>query len=352
MELVKPGISIDFIGKRNIAFVFSVALIMATVFSLILRGGPNLGVDFSGGIVVQVKFETSRTIGEIREALASLDLQDSIIQEFGEKGRFERLIRIRQTDIELEGLSEEIREALKSQLNEEVEIRRVDMVGAKVGQDLTQKALFAIFYSILFIAVYISGRFELKWLMSMVMALSLAFVVWIASTLGASVIWLIIIALIVTLGLCWGLKLKYAMGAVVALVHDVTITVGAFALTDREISLAIIAAFMTIVGYSLNDTIVVYDRIRENLRRFRRRGLEEVINSSINETLSRTLLTSATTLIVVLALFILGGGVIHDFAFAMLVGILVGTYSSVFVASPILLAWEGSFAQKGKAKES
>ena len=188
--------------------------------------------------------------------------------------------------------------------------------------------------------------------MSIVMALSLAFVVWITKTLGASVIWLIVIALIVTVGLCWSLKLKYAMGAVVALVHDVTITVGAFALTDREVSLTIIAAFLTIVGYSLNDTIVVYDRIRENHRRFRRRGLEEVINSSINETLSRTLLTSTTTLIVVLALFILGGGVIHDFAFAMLVGILVGTYSSIFVASPILLAWEGSFAQKGKAKES
>ena len=352
MELIKPGIGIDFIGKRNIAFVVSVALIMATVFLLILRGGPNLGVDFSGGIVVQVKFETSRTIAEIREALASLDLQDSIIQEFGEEGQFERLIRVRQTDIELEGLSEEIKKALKSQLNEEVEIRKVDMVGAKVGQDLKDKALFSIFYAILFIAVYISGRFELKWLMSIVMALSLAFVVWIASTLGVSVIWLIIIALIVTLGLCWSLKLKYAMGAVVALVHDVTITVGAFALTDREISLAIIAAFLTIVGYSLNDTIVVYDRIRENLRRFRRRGLEEVINSSINETLSRTLLTSTTTLIVVLALYILGGGVIHDFAFAMLVGVLVGTYSSIFVASPILLAWEGSFVQKGKAKES
>lgn len=352
MELIKPGINIDFIGKRKIAFFFSGALIVATIFFLILRGGPNLGVDFSGGVVVQVKLETNRTIAEIREALASIGLQDSIIQEFGEEGQLERLIRVRQTDIELEGLNEKIEKALKSQLNEEVEIRKVDMVGAKVGRDLKDKALFAIFYSILFIAVYISGRFELKWLMSIVMALSLAVVVWITSTFGASMIWLIIIALIVNLGLCWALKLKYAMGAVIALIHDVTITVGAFALTDREISLAIIAAFLTIVGYSLNDTIVVFDRIRENLRRFRRRGLEEVINSSINETLSRTILTSATTLMVVLALFILGGGVIHDFAFAMLVGILVGTYSSIFVASPVLLAWKGTFAQKGKAKES
>jgi preprotein translocase subunit SecF len=352
MELIKPGINIDFIGKRKIAFVFSIALIMATVFLLILRGGPNLGVDFSGGVVVQVKLETNRTIAEIKEALASLNLQDSIVQEFGEGGELEYLIRVRRTDIELEGLGEKIKESLNSQLGEEVEIRKVDMVGAKVGQDLKDDALSSIFYAILLIAVYISGRFELKWLMSIVMALSLVIAVLIMKNLGASVVWLIVIALIVTIGLCWGLKLKYAMGAVIALVHDVTITVGAFALTDREISLAIIAAFLTIVGYSLNDTIVVFDRIRENLRRFRRRGLEEVINSSINETLSRTLLTSTTTLIVVLALFILGGGVIHDFAFAMLVGILVGTYSSIFVASPILLAWKGSFARKGKAKES
>jgi len=248
-------------------------------------------------------------------------------------------------------LSDKVKKTLASQLGEEVEIRRVEMVGPKVGEDLRQKALFAIFYAILFIAIYISGRFELKWLMSIVMALSLAFVVWIASTFGVSVTWLILISLVVTLGLCWALKLKYAMGAVIALIHDVTITIGAFALTNREISLAIIAAFLTIVGYSLNDTIVVFDRIRENLRRFRRRGFEEVINASINETLSRTILTSTTTLIVVVALFILGGGVIHDFAFAILVGILVGTYSSIFVASPILLIWESQVARKVKGRK-
>ena len=148
------------------------------------------------------------------------------------------------------------------------------------------------------------------------------------------------------MGLCWSLKLKYALGAIIALVHDVTITIGAFALSEREISLAIIAAFLTIVGYSLNDTIIVFDRIRENLRRFRRRPFEEIMNKSINETLSRTILTSTTTLIVVLALFVLGGGVIHDFAFAMMVGVIVGTYSSIFVASPIILVWESKFAKK------
>ena len=351
MQFIKPGINIDFIGKRKIAFVLSLAMIIVTISLLILRGGPNLGVDFSGGILIQIKLGTKRTPSEIRDALASLQLQDSIIQEFGEEGQFEYLIRVRGIDIELSGLSDRVKATLASQLGDEVEIRRVEMVGPKVGEDLRQKALFAIFYAILFIAIYISGRFELKWLMSIVMALSLAFVVWIASTFGVSVTWLILISLVVTLGLCWVLKLKYAMGAVIALIHDVTITVGAFALTNREISLAIIAAFLTIVGYSLNDTIVVFDRIRENLRRFRRRGFEEVINASINETLSRTILTSTTTLVVVVALFILGGGVIHDFAFALLVGIIVGTYSSIFVASPILLIWEGQLAQKVKGRK-
>jgi preprotein translocase subunit SecF len=186
--------------------------------------------------------------------------------------------------------------------------------------------------------------------MSIVMALSLAFVVYIGSSLGMTVTWLILIALIVAIGLCWFLKLKYALGAIIALVHDVIITVGAFALTDREISLSIIAAILTIVGYSLNDTIIVFDRIRENLRRFRRRPFEEVMNTSINETLSRTILTSTTTLVVVLALFILGGGVIHDFAFAIMIGVIVGTYSSIFVASPVLLVWESKLAKGGKGK--
>jgi len=182
--------------------------------------------------------------------------------------------------------------------------------------------------------------------MSIVMALSLAIVVYVFSRIGAGVTWLILIALVVTIALCWFLNLKYALGAIIALIHDVAITMGAFALTDKEISLSIIAAFLTIVGYSLNDTIIVFDRIRENSRRFRRRSFAQTINASINETLSRTVLTSTTTLIVVLALFILGGGVIHDFAFALLIGVLTGTYSSIFVASPVLLIWEGTSADR------
>ena len=348
MEFIKPGINIDFIGKRKIAFMVSALMILATFCLLIWRGGLNYGVDFSGGVLVQVKLMQKRSPVEIKKALASVQLSDSIIQEFGEEGKFEYLIHVRNTDIELTGLSEKIKQALEMEFGQDVDMRRVEMVGPKVGADLRQKALFAIFYAILFIAIYISGRFELKWLMSIILALSLALVVTIASGFGMSVTWLILIAMIVTLFLCWFLKLKYALGAIVALIHDVLITVGAFALTDKEFSLSIIAAILTIVGYSLNDTIIVFDRIRENKRRFRRRPFEEVMNTSINETLSRTILTSTTTLIVVLALFILGGGVIHDFAFAILIGVIVGTYSSVFVASPVLLIWEDTFAKKAQ----
>ena len=352
MEFIRPGTKIDFLGRRKIAFSLSVTLILITILLLIYRGGPNLGVDFSGGVLIQIKLGGPQSPSDIKEALRPVDLQDSIIQEFGERGESEYLIRVRETAVESTGLSEKVERALSDRFGSGVEIRRVEMVGPKVGEDLRRKALYSIFFAILFIAIYISGRFELKWLMSIIMAGSLAMAVYVTSRFNVSVTWLIVVALVVTIGLCWVMKLKYAMGAIIALIHDVTITIGAFALTDREISLSIIAALLTIVGYSLNDTIVVFDRIRENLKRFRRRNIEDVMNSSINETLSRTLLTSMTTLIVVVALFILGGGVIHDFAFAMLVGILVGTYSSIFVASPIILVWEGGFQGKGNVRDS
>jgi preprotein translocase subunit SecF len=153
-------------------------------------------------------------------------------------------------------------------------------------------------------------------------------------------------ALIVTLFLFWFLELKYAMGAIVALIHDVVITVGLFSILDKEFTLPIIAALLTIIGYSLNDTIIVFDRIRENLKRYHKNPLEFIINKSVNETLSRTILTSMTTLAVVVVLFALGGGIIHDFAFALIVGVLIGTYSSIYVASPILLAWHGRGRKK------
>ena len=348
MEFIRPGINIDFIGRRKTAYLLSAALILLTLFLLLFRGGLNLGVDFASGILIQVQFSHQTTPGEIREALTSIAMEDSLIQEFGEKGEFEYLIRVSESDIELSGLSNRVKISLESMFGEKnVEVRRVEMVGPKVGKDLREKALFAIFYALLFMVIYISGRFEYKWTMSIVMAASLAFGVYIISELGMSIIWLIAVALLITIGLCWFLRLEYALGAIIALFHDIIITIGAFALTNREVTLPVVAALLTIVGYSLNDTIVVFDRIRENYRRYRSRDFAEVINQSINETLSRTLLTSATTLIVVACLFILGGGVIHDFAFALLVGILVGTYSSIYVASPALLIWRGQLWEGG-----
>ena len=197
-----------------------------------------------------------------------------------------------------------------------------------------------MFFALLFITIYISGRFELKWMLSGVMAGALMLAVYVLTIFNVSIPFLMAAAVIVTLILFWFLELKYAMGAIVALIHDVTITVGIFSILDKEFTLPIIAALLTIIGYSLNDTIIVFDRIRENLRKHHKQPLDVILNTSINETLGRTILTSLTTLIVLITLFILGGGIIHDFAFAMIIGVLVGTYSSIFVASPILLAWQ------------
>jgi preprotein translocase subunit SecF len=244
------------------------------------------------------------------------------------------------------GVSLKVQKALESSTGNEVKIRRVEMVGPQVGKDLREKALFAMFYALLFITIYISGRFELKWVLSAVMAGALMGAVYLLSLFNVSVPYLMAAALIVTLSLFWFLELKYAMGAIVALIHDVTITVGIFSIFDIEFTLPIIAALLTIIGYSLNDTIIIFDRIRENLRKHQKKTPELLINRSVNETLSRTILTSSTTLVVVVALFVLGGGIIHDFAFAMIVGIFIGTYSSIYVASPILLAWQGRGRKK------
>jgi preprotein translocase subunit SecF len=348
MQFIKPGININFMGYKKYFFVLSGAFILLSILLLLVRGGPNYGVDFSGGVVIQVKLDKNQKPSDIREALAPIGLGDSIIQAFGEARLSEYLVRLRNPDVEIGGLGEKVKEALAAAFGQGVEIRRVEMVGPKVGEDLRRKALIAIYLSILLIGIYISGRFEHKWVISGVMALCLLLPGWIAYSFGAGITWLIVIALIITLGFCWFLKLKWALGAILCLIHDVIITLGAFALTNREISLTVIASLLTIVGYSLNDTIIVFDRIRENLGRFRNRPMEQVMNTSMNETLSRTILTSGTTMIVVVALFVLGGAVIHDFAFAMLIGILAGTYSSIYVASPFLLLWEGRPTGKGK----
>ena len=346
MQFVKPDVNVNFIGKRKIAFIVSAVMIIISIGSLILNGGPRLGIDFQGGTLIQVKFLAPVTIDAVKTGLQEIKLGKSSVQQFGDLESNEYLIRTESSVMTSEGFSTDVQKALASATGSEVEMRRVEMVGPQVGQDLREKALFAMFYALLFITIYISGRFELKWMISGIMAAALIGAVYIFTLLNVSIPWLIVGALIVTLILFWFLELKYAMGAIVALVHDVTITVGLFSIFDKEFTLAIIAALLTIIGYSLNDTIIVFDRIRENLRKYHKKPLEVILNRSINETLSRTILTSLTTLFVVVTLLLLGGGIIHDFAFALIVGVVVGTYSSVFVASPILLAWQGRQQKK------
>ena len=340
MQFIKPDINVDFVGKRKIAFTVSLAMIFMSIASLVVHKGPKYGIDFAGGTLIQVKFTQPVTVNKIKSGLAAIDLGKSSVQRFGEKSDDEYLIRTDRSGISSEGYSAKLQKALKTSTGTNATIRRVEIVGPKIGKDLRGKALFAMFYALLFIAIYISGRFEFKWVLSGVMAGVLMGAVYLLSIFDVSIPILIVTALVVTLVLFWVLNLKFAMGAIVALIHDVTITVGLFSLFNKEFTLPIIAALLTIIGYSLNDTIIVFDRIRENLRKYQKNSLEIVINRSVNETLSRTLLTSGTTLVVVVALFVLGGGIIHDFAFAMLVGIIVGTYSSIYVASPILIAWQ------------
>ena len=340
MQFIKPGININFIGKRKIAFVLSLAMILISIGSLLVNRGPRYGIDFAGGTLVQVKFDASVPIDQIKSGLATMELAASAVQQFGQADDHEYLIRTDATNPAMEGLSEKIEKNLKAATNVAVEIRRVEMVGPQVGQDLREKALFAMFYALLLITVYISGRFELKWAMSGIVAAAIMGSVYLLSLFHVSVPFLMLAALIVSLVIFWFFEFKYAMGAIVALIHDVTITVGMFSIFDKEFTLPIVAALLTIIGYSLNDTIIVFDRIRENLRKYHKEPLSTILNKSINETLSRTILTSGTTMIVVVALFILGGGIIHDFSFALMIGVLVGTYSSIFVASPILLAWQ------------
>lgn len=293
MQIIKHDISIDFVGKRKLAMIISGVVILLGLVSLVINGGPNYGIDFVGGTLVQVKFSENTDAARIKDGLASLDLGSVVVQHFGDDAN-EYLIRVQESTKDKD-LSRLISGSLEASYGEgKVDIRRVEMVGPQVGKDLRQKGLLSILYAMIGILIYVSWRFELR----------------------------------------------FAVGAIIALLHDVLITLGAFSLSGREIDLPIIAAFLAIIGYSLNDTIIVYDRIRENYGKHQKKGFAAVVNSSINETLSRTILTSGTTLLVVAALFIFGGGVIHNFAFALLVGILVGTYSSIFVASPILIFWD------------
>lgn len=310
MEIIKPDTNFDFVGKRKLAMIFSWVLILGGIVSLVVKGGPSYGIDFAGGTVIQVKFEKTTSAAAIKDALANVDLGAVLVQQFGDESD-EFLIRAQNTGSGMEGLSQTVKNALEQSYGAgKVDLRRAEMVGPQVGKDLREKGLMAIIWAMVGILIYITWRFEFR----------------------------------------------FGVGALIATLHDVLITLAAFSFFNKEIDLTIIAAFLAIIGYSLNDTIIVCDRIRENMGKHAKEGLATIINRSINETLSRTIMTSGTTLLVVIALFILGGGVIHNFAFAMLVGILIGTYSSIFVASPVILFWEShkhaktvELGTKGKA---
>ncbi len=339
MEFIKPGINIDFIGRRKIGFALSLTLIVVSIVSLIIHHGPNYGIDFVGGTLIQVKFSKPVKVGKIRDGLNNVGFKDASVQDFGQTNGHEFLIRTDNSAMSSQGLARSVKEALKASTGIAPEIRRVEMVGPKVGKDLRGKALLAIFYSLLFITIYISGRFELKWMLSGVTAGSLMIAVYFLSVFNVSMAILTFCALVITLVLFWFLQLKYAMGAILALIHDVLITVGIFSILNLDFSLEVIAALLTIIGYSLNDTIIVFDRIRENIKGAKSNAdMPALFNKSINDTLSRTILTSFTTLVVLFALYFLGGEIIHNFAFAMIIGVFVGTYSSIFVASPLVLA--------------
>jgi len=341
LQLIKPDTNIDFIGFKKIAFIVSALVILTGLGSLLIKGGPKYGIDFAGGMIVQVKADKANDVETIKDAMNGVELPGLVVQTLGLEGDHEYLIRTSSSDISSQEVRGKVTEALTKDLGAEgFEIQRLEMVGPKVGADLRAKALEALFYAVLIIAVYISGRFEQRWTAAGIMAAALGGTVYGLGLTGLEMGWLIIIAMAMTVGLCWYLKLNYALGAVAALIHDVTITVGIFSILGKEFDLTIIAALLTIIGYSLNDTIIVFDRIRENtLSNKGKMNFAAVINKSVNQTLSRTIMTSLTTLLVVACLYVLGGAVIHDFALALLIGVVVGTYSSIFVASPILLGF-------------
>ena len=301
MRIVKDT-NIDFMSRTFIASCISALLIIIGAVSLITNGGPKLSIDFKGGTLVAVNFTEPVDINKIRSSISSVsidgqnfDFSKEEIKHFGDESNV--AIRIASLENEPPRFANRVAESLASIYpnllpSEKSDfILSIDKVGPKVGAELSSDAILAILYALGFILIYISIRFELK----------------------------------------------YAIGAIAALTHDVLITLGVFSILGYEISLAVIAAFLTIVGYSLNDTIVIFDRVRENVKSLKGSSMESVINQSINDSLSRTIVTSLTTFLVVFILFLVGGEVIHTFSFAMIVGVIIGTYSSIFVASPIVI---------------
>ena len=281
--------NIEFMRRRKLAGMFSIALVLASVALLVVRG-LNFGVDFTGGVLVEVGYPEAVELNPVRDALSQGGFNQAVVQHFGSAR--EVLVRLPQAE---EGnpaqMSASVMNALR-QMNPAVEMRRVEFVGPAVGEELREDGGLAVLFALIAILIYVAMRFE------------------------------------------W----RLALGSVVALVHDVLITLGMFSLLQAEFDLSVLAAVLAVIGYSLNDTIVVFDRIRENFRRMRKGSPVEIVNRSLNQTLSRTLMTSVTTMLVLIALFFLGGEIIHGFSLALIIGDFIGTYSSIYVASTAALA--------------
>jgi len=302
MDIIRPDTRFDFIGKKKFTIWISIVAILISFGSIFYHGGLKLGVDFAGGILLQIKFSKQINTSEVRNAFETIGLKDAMVQNFGGENEF--LIRIEKKSEDLERLSRSIQDSLKEKFKDKaLEIRRAEVVGPKVGKDLKTKAIWATGLSFLAMLVYVAVRFR---------------------------------------------QFSYGLGGIVALVHDIIITFGAISILGLEFSLSLLAVILTIIGFSINDTIVIFDRVRENIKKMRKESLENIFNISINETLGRTILTSGTVMMVVLILFFFGGPVIHDFTSAMIVGLISGTYSTIYIASRVVLFWHEHFIKKKK----
>jgi len=302
MELIRPDTHFDFIGKKKFTVWVSTIAIILSIGSMFYHGGLRYGVDFAGGILLQIKFSKTVDISEVRNAMEAMGSKETMVQKFGGENEF--LIRVEKSSEDLEAMSSKIQSSLQERFKDKaLEIRRAEVVGPKVGKDLKVKAIWATVLSFLAILIFVAIRFR---------------------------------------------QFSYGFGGIVALVHDIIITFGAISLFDLEFSLTLLAVILTIIGFSINDTIVIFDRVRENIKKMRKEKLDTIFNVSINETLGRTILTSGTVMMVVLILFFFGGPVIHDFTTALIVGLISGTYSTVYIASPIVLLWHNHITLKRK----
>ena len=290
-QIIPPNINIDFIGRQKFWVSLSAFFIILSLFLVLFRG-MNLGIDFTGGAVIQIKMKEKTSTGELRSLLEEGNVSFSLIQRIGEESDNEFQLKIKGEAENLQKLSDAVSVAITKARGEgSFDIRKVDVVGPKAGKALRKSSFWEAVYAIIGILIYIMLRFDLR----------------------------------------------YSPGAIIALLHDTILVLGIFVITQKEFSLQIVAAVLTIIGYSINDTIIVYDRIRETIKANPNKELAKNVNDSINATLGRTIITSTTTLLAISALYIFGGGLIKDFAEALFIGIVVGTYSSIFIASPIFL---------------